>query len=64
MDDARLQRVALPQAWEAGRGWGAEGKEVYFSFSLNQAQVYAATNITTTRIAVSLLVTMIATMHC
>lgn len=64
MDGERLHRVAQPQAWEVGRGWGAEGKEVYFPFSLNQAQVYAATIVTTTRIAVSLLVMMIATILC
>lgn len=59
MDDAGPYRVAQPQAW--GRR-EAEGKEEYFSFSTNQAQVYAANNITTTSITILLM--MMAAIHC
>lgn len=43
-------------------GLGAEGKEGYFSFSANQAQVHAAINITTTSITISLLLLFIVSL--
>lgn len=53
----RLKILYSPHSWmthiyivrlstRLGRGWG-EGKQGYFSLSANQAQVYAATSITT-----------------